>query len=138
MIRKTKPRYVLDSYAVLAWLQGEPGGVVVLDLLRKAKRGEILLSMCVINLGEVLYIIEREESVHAAQIVLATIDDLPIRQVNASHELTFQAAHYKALYRMSYADCFGMALSKLLGAALVTGDSELQAQNEVELLWIGL
>ncbi|NPV70519.1 MAG: type II toxin-antitoxin system VapC family toxin [Firmicutes bacterium] len=109
----------------------------MLGLLEKVKRGEILLSMCVVNLGEVLYIIEREESVQAAQIALATIDGLPIRQVNASRELTLQAAHYKALYRMSYADCFAMGLARQLGAVLVTGDPELRAQDEVELLWMG-
>ncbi len=134
---KTKPRYVLDSYAILAWLQGEAGGAIVVDLFERARHGDTLLSMCVVNLGEVLYIIEREESVQAAQIALATIDGLPVRQVNASREVTLQAAHYKAAYRMSCADCFALALARQLGAALVTGDPELRAQDEVELLWIG-
>ncbi len=132
-----KPRYVLDSYAVLAWLQGEAGGGEMADLLERARNGDTLLSMCVVNLGEVLYIIEREESIQAAQIALATIDGLPIKQVNASREITLQAAHYKATYRMSYADCFAMSLARQLGAPLVTGDPELRAQDEVDLLWIG-
>ena len=134
---KGKPWYVLDSHAVLAWLEGEPGGVVLSGLLERAKFGDVLLSMCVVNLGEALYIIEREESVQAVLMALATIDDLPVRQVNASRELTLQAAHYKALYRMSYADCFAMALARQLGALLVTGDPELRGQHEVELLWTG-
>jgi len=129
--------YVLDSYAVLAWLQGEPGGAVVADFLRRAKRGDLSLSICVVNLGEVLYIVEREDSVQAAQLALATIDALPLKQVNAARELTFFAAHFKTRYRMSYADCFGMALAKMTRAALVTGDPEFRTQDEVELVWIG-
>lgn len=53
-------------------------------LIERVKRGEAALSMSVINLGEVLYIIEREESVQAAQMALAVIDGLPVRQVDAS------------------------------------------------------
>lgn len=132
-----KSRYVLDSYAVLAWLQGEAGGGMVTGLFERARHGDTLLSMCVVNLGEVLYIIEREESVQAAQIALATIDSLPVSQVNASREITLQAAHYKATHRMSYADCFALGLAKQLGAPLVTGDPEFRAQGEVELFWVG-
>jgi predicted nucleic acid-binding protein len=44
---------------------------------------------------------------------------------------------FKAIYRMSYADCFGLALAKAANAVLVTGDPEFQVQPEVELLWIG-
>jgi ribonuclease VapC len=131
------PSYVLDSYAILAWLQAEPGGETVADLLKRAKNGEIVLSICVVNLGEVLYIIEREESVRAAHVVLATIDELPVEQVNATRDVTLQAAHYKALYRMSYSDCFAMSLARQKGATLVTGDPEFQTQDEVDLLWIG-
>jgi predicted nucleic acid-binding protein len=129
--------YVLDSYAVLAWLQAAASGAIVADLLAQAKHGGIALSMCVVNLGEVLYIVEREESIQVAQRVLATIDALPVRQVVAARDLTLQAAHFKALYRMSYADCFGLALAKRANGILVTGDPEFRTQNEVELLWMG-
>ncbi|MGE5484938.1 MAG: type II toxin-antitoxin system VapC family toxin [Ignavibacteriales bacterium] len=137
MSGKTKPRCILDSHAILAWLQGEAGGAVVADLFERARHGDTLLSMCVVNSGEVLCIIEREESVQAAQIAPATIDGLPVRQVNASRDITLQAAHYNAAYWMSYADCFGMALARQLGVGLVTGDPELRTQDEVTLLWIG-
>jgi predicted nucleic acid-binding protein len=130
-------RYVLDSYAILAWLQAERGGTVVGDLLRQAALGDPILSMCVVNLGEVLYIVEREESVRAVQRVLAILDCLPVTQVDASRELVLMAAHCKASYRLSYADCFALALAKQTGSVLVTGDPEFRAQDEVELLWIG-
>lgn len=131
------PCYVLDSYAVLAWLQGEPGAGKVTDLLRRASQGGVRLALCTVNLGEVLYIIEREESLPAAQLALATIDGLPVQQHDATREIVLQAAHAKARYRMSYADCFALALAKHLKADVITGDPEFHTQNEVELLWIG-
>jgi ribonuclease VapC len=129
--------HVLDSYAVLAWLQGEPGGAVVADLLQRARQGGVVLGICGIDLGEVLYVVEREVSVQAAQIVLATIDSLPIVQIDASKNLTLQAVHFKAVHHVSYADCFAMALAKQFNALLVTGDPELETQDEVRLLWMG-
>ncbi len=137
MIARANRSHVLDSFAVLAWLQGEPKGAAVTDLLKRARHGEIALSICVINLGEVLYIVEREDSIQAAQRTLATIDCLPLRQVSAERDLTLLAAHLKAVYRMSYADCFCLALAKAANAILVTGDPEFRTQTEVDLFWIG-
>lgn len=132
-----RSKYVLDSYAVLAWLQGEPGGETVTSLLEQAGKGLTHLWISVVNLGEVLYIIEREESVQAAQKALGVIDNLPVAQAVVSREDALQAAHYKATYRMSYADCFALSLARRVSAVLVTGDPELLTQREVELLWVG-
>lgn len=134
MIDCGKPAYVLDSYAFLAWLQGESGEQAVTDLLRRAGRGEVQLAACLVNLGEVIYIVEREHSIRAAQRVLGTIDALPVLQVAPTRELVLTAAHFQANYRLS---CFAMALARHLGAAVVTGDPEFRRQNEVDLLWIG-
>lgn len=136
-VADARPRYVLDSYAVLAWLQGEPGAAIVSDILRQAGRDEATVSMCLVNLGEVLYIIEREESLPVAQRALATIDDLPVRLHPADRDLVLAAAHVKARHRMAYADCFAVALAARLGARLVTGDPEIREQKDVELVWIG-
>lgn len=130
-------QYILDSWAVLAWLENEPSKKIVTDLLRQAEHDEITLWMTVINIGEVLYITEREKALSDAQTALAIIDSLPIKQVEASRTLALQAAHYKARYRMSYADCFALALAKQLQGTLVTGDPELRNQQEAEVLWIG-
>jgi ribonuclease VapC len=132
-----RPPHVLDSYCLLAWLEGEPGGATVDGLLQEARSGAVMLAVCTINLGEVVYIVERKASVQAAQVVLAAIDGLPVTQVDASRSLVLDAAHLKALHRMSYADCFAVALAKQSGALLVTGDPELREQDEVELVWIG-
>lgn len=134
---EAKPKFVLDSFAVLAWLQGEEGARTVSDVLRQAEQDKVLVAMCLVNLGEVLYIVEREESLPAAQRVLALIDSLPVRMYAADRALVMEAAHAKARYRMSYADCFALALAKQLGATVLTGAPEFRAQSEVELTWLG-
>jgi len=52
-VRKTI--YVLDSYAILAYFQAEPGGLKVKGLLKQAKAEDALTLMSLINLGEVVY-----------------------------------------------------------------------------------
>ncbi len=63
--------YVLDSFAVLAYFEGEPGMARVRTLLTEATKGALALHLSVINLGEILYIIEREQGLAAAQRALA-------------------------------------------------------------------
>lgn len=130
-------RYVLDSYAVVAWLQGEPKSQVVVNLLEQASSGGTELFISVVNLGEVLYMTERKRSLPDAHLALATIDCLPIKQEDATRELALLAAHYKANHRMSFADAFAVALAERRRAKLVTGDPEMRNQKAVELVWIG-
>lgn len=132
-----RERYVLDSFAILAWLQGEPGSEIVVNLLEQAQEKKVELFMTVVNLGEVVYMTERKRSLPDAHLALATVDSLPIIQEEATRELALAAAHCKARHRMSYADAFAVALAQMRQAELVTGDPEMRHQNEVELVWIG-
>ena len=47
------PAYVLDSYAVLAHFQAEPGGAVVRTQLEAARDQQAVLYFSLINAGEV-------------------------------------------------------------------------------------
>jgi ribonuclease VapC len=118
--------YVLDSYALLAYLEAEPGSDRVRKLLETAKEGKCHLYMCVVNLGEVMYIVERERGLSRAQETLARIDELPIEIMNVDRTLTLAAAHLKMDCPIAYADCFAAALSQIKNASLVTGDPEFR------------
>ncbi len=120
----TRPHYVLDSYAVLALMSDEPGASLVTELLEAAQTGEIGISISLVNLGEVLYIEEREKGLPKAHEVLAYIDSLPIEIVPVDRSLALAAAHLKATSPISFADCFAAALSITRNALLVTGDPE--------------
>ncbi len=131
--------YVLDSYAILAYLEAEQGSNHVQKLLEAANSGKCRLHMCLVNLGEVVYIVERERGLQKAQEVLARVDELPIEIVGADRVLTLQAAHLKAGCPIAYADCFAAALSRQKNAFLVTGDPEFRKFGtacELQIEWL--
>jgi predicted nucleic acid-binding protein len=132
-------RFVLDSYALLAFLEGEKGQKEVERLLKQASGGHCQLLMSVINLGEVLYIIERERGLPKTHEVLARVDELPIQIVDADRPHTLAAAHIKAQVPVAYADCFAAALARLESATIVTGDPEfrqLESASVVPIAWL--
>lgn len=51
-----RPRYLFDSHALLALFQKEAGAEVVAGILRKAISQDQDRLICVINLGEILYL----------------------------------------------------------------------------------
>jgi len=134
---KRPSRLVLDSFALLAYLEDEAGAADVKDMLTAAQRKQAALWMSVINLGEALYITEREQSLEAAHVVLAAVDQLPIEVVEADLSLTLDAAHLKAHHSISYADAFAGALAMKRDAAVVTGDPEFEkVESLVHIHWI--
>jgi PIN domain nuclease of toxin-antitoxin system len=104
--------YVLDSCAILAYMEDEPGADEVAEILAAAAAGAAQVWMPVANLGEVLYIIEREQTLQAAQAALSAIDQLPITVIPADRALALGAAHFKAHHRLSYADASVVALAQ--------------------------
>ena len=132
-----RPRYVLDSFALLAYFGAEPGGPQVQALLAAAAADQAVTYLSVINYGELIYVTEREQGVFAARRTIAAVDQLPITVVEADRRLTFAAAHIKAHHRLSYADAFAVALAQQMQAVLVTGDPELRAvEHLVAIEWL--
>jgi predicted nucleic acid-binding protein len=133
-----KPKaIVLDSWSIIAYLEDEPAGQQVADLIAEAHENSTPLMMTVINAGEVWYILAREDSIAEAEQSLAELRGLRIEFVEADWKLTRAAAGFKAKCKMSYADCFAAALAKEHKAELVTGDPEFkQVEGEVKILWV--
>jgi ribonuclease VapC len=130
---------VLDSWALIAFLEDEPAADEVEKLLQQAadERHKLLLSA--MNWGEVYYNTMREVSQEAAEQKAQEIASLPIEIVGVGDDLALvrQAAIFKATHNMSYADCFAAALAKLRNAELVTGDPEFIAiEKEVKIAWL--
>jgi len=131
--------YVLDSYALLAFFEAEAGSEQVQKLLETAKEGKCHLFLCVVNLGEIIYIVERERGLPKAQETLTRIDELPIDIVDADRTLTLAASHLKTDCAIAYADCFATALSQIKNAILVTGDPEFRKVKpdcNLEIDWL--
>lgn len=132
-----KPVYLLDSFALLAFLEDEAGKTRVQELLSLAESHKCRIVMPMINLGEVLYIVERERGLTSAQSVLALVESLPIELLETSRELVLDAAHVKANYALSYADAFSVAAAIQEKAIILTGDPEFEAVKElVSVEWV--
>jgi predicted nucleic acid-binding protein len=128
---------VLDAHALLAYLERENGFAVVRDLLAQALKGDAALSMTTVNVGEVLYIIRREQGVEKADEIEAIIHTLPVSIIDVDLNLAREAARFKATRKMSYADCFAAALASIERASVVTGDPEFRAvEEEIDVVWL--
>jgi ribonuclease VapC len=133
----SKTTYLLDSFALLAYLNDEPGGERVQEVLSLGKSHKCRLVMSLINLGEVLYITERTRGLPAAQTVQALIESLPLELLEASRDLILDAAHIKASHALSYADAFGVACAIRENAIILTGDPEYKTVEElVQVEWL--
>jgi predicted nucleic acid-binding protein len=131
------PRYVLDSFSLLAYFGAEPGESQVKAVLARAAAGQVVTYLSVINLGEIAYITEREQGASAARRALAAIDQLPIKIVEADRRMALAAAHVNAQNPISYADAFAVALAQQMQATILTGDPEFrQVEFLVAVEWL--
>jgi ribonuclease VapC len=128
---------ILDTWAILAYLDGEPAAHDVRQVLRSARRKRATVLFSIINYGESLYVIEREQGLQRAQRAIGIIDQLALHVVAADRPLVFEAAHVKARYPISYADSFSIALAKRYDGQVMTGDPEFAAvESEVGIHWL--
>ena len=127
--------YVLDSFAVLAYLGNEEGADKVEELIDKAEKGEIKLFMNYVNLGEVYYIVTREFGTAKANEAVAIVKRLPIEFVEVNESLALTAGRIKAMHSLSYADAFVVATAIDKKGIIVTGDREFEGVYPA-ILWI--
>ncbi|MGZ9165867.1 MAG: PIN domain-containing protein [Anaerolineales bacterium] len=132
-----QPAFILDTFALLAYLQDEPAASRIEKLLENARQGKCRLYLSTINLGEILYITERRGGVAKVQDVLALLRQLPVEALPADEQTIFAAAHIKANYSVSYADAFAIVAAQTVGGTLLTGDPEFGAVEElVNIEWL--
>jgi len=131
---------VLDSWALIAFFEDEPAAEQVESLLLKAEAGTHKLLLCVVNWGEIYYNTMREVSQEAAEQTAKEMAGLTIEIVGVDDknlELVRQAAIYKATRKLSYADAFAAALTKISEGELVTGDREFKVvEDEIRIGWL--
>ncbi|MGH9897796.1 MAG: type II toxin-antitoxin system VapC family toxin [Pyrinomonadaceae bacterium] len=133
-----KPRaFVLDSWAIMAYLEGEPAAERVANLIADSNEANIPLLISIVNFGEIWYIVARRTSEADAERTTLELRQLGIKIVDINWELTREAAKLKAKHKMSYADSFAAALAKQESAHLVTGDPEFaQVAQEIQITWL--
>jgi len=81
---------VLDSFALIAYFEDEPGADEVEALLMQAEKANLQLLMSVVNLGEVWYTIARAYSPETADEKWREIQGMPIKIVDADWGLIME------------------------------------------------
>ena len=129
---------LIDSFALLAYLNKETGFEKVREALAEAQKSGRFLLMNEINVGETYYILFRNRGPEQAQYFLETIlVGLPISIVANDFQHIIEAAQIKAKYPLSFADCFAVATAVRERAIIMTGDSEFRKiEGLVEIEWI--
>jgi predicted nucleic acid-binding protein len=112
----------LDSWAVLAWLDGDQPAQERIEQLGNRP----LISW--VNAVEVYYRVERDHGRDEADQVLAGMRkvfelDLP------GTALMIETARLKAAMSIALGDCFAIVTARSHGLTLLTGDPEILAQD---------
>ena len=129
--------FILDSYALLSYCEGEPGARDVAGFLKKALSKRVRLYLSVVNWGKMYYIAQREGGIERAELYRSTIAKYPVKILIADLDQTLQAALFKGTFKISYADAYAAALAKLRKATLITGDKEFSPlEKEIRIHWI--
>lgn len=128
---------VLDASALMAYLEKEPGYEKVKDLFVKATETGKRLLMTTVNWGEVFYVLIRDYGLSDAEKIQHLIETFPIELVPVDIGIAKQAAIYKATKKLTFTDCFTLALARLRKAEIVTKDKEFKkAEDQVKISWI--
>ncbi len=130
-------KYVLDSWAALAYLKKEKSGGAVKAFLVDADREKCALYMHKMNLAELYYIIYRNGGEAEADRILSWFRALPISFVDFSDELLFAAAKLKGKCAIAFSDCFVVATAQRCGGEILTGDPEFRkVEDLVKIQWL--
>jgi predicted nucleic acid-binding protein len=140
----TKSMIVLDSWPVVAYLQGDGPAEQVIDIIADAHDRGDRLAMSVVNAGEVWYIVAQRHGPDEADRAISLIRSLGIEIIDVDWPASRIAASFKAGGGVSYADCFAAALvsttattGKYAKCTLVTGDREFKRlEKEIDIMWL--
>jgi predicted nucleic acid-binding protein len=132
--------FVLDSYALIGYLENESFSDQIQHALTQARNGAFRLYFHAIHMGEVYYITFREQGQGMADLAYSRIKALPIKLIDRiDEELLLTAAGLKVRHPISYADSFAAALAMIKNCPLLTGDPEfrpLETQGIINIEWL--
>lgn len=113
-------RACLDSWAVLAWLDGEEPAAQAVQETFDAGRPW----MSWLNIGEVAYQLDRRHGTDDAALVVGRLR-ASVAADDVTPERVLAAARIKASHPIAFADCFAAAAAIARNATLFTGDPEI-------------
>jgi len=126
LIANNASTYILDTSAVLTFIEDEKGSEIVNDLLVRAENGEISIYLAFISITEVYYVTLQEKGEEEALRRIELIRSLAVQIEESSVALNLRAGNLKALNRISLADAYIAALCMLNDGMLVHKDPEFE------------
>ena len=128
---------VVDSWAMVAWIQNEPAAPAFRSFLEEAYSGKITLLMSWLNVAETFYTLAKRNSPEVAEAFLIRLPSLPIRIMLPDEDGIMMAARIKARHPVAFGDSFAIALAEVEQASIITGDNEIRQCAVVPVDWIG-
>ena len=118
--------FLLDTSALLALRDDEPGAERVSQLLKAAAQDGAPCYGCFLSLMEVFYRVWKDEGESAGRDAYADCLALPIQWIHESPPLLERAAMVKATHPLSLADAWIAAAALERGLTLVHKDPEFE------------
>jgi uncharacterized protein len=133
-----KRKKLLDSFAILSYLNREAGFQKVRDIMADAHESGEQVFMNEVNIGEVYYILFRKRGrVKSEDFLERVLPSLPLSSIPNAFDDVIEAARIKAEYPLSFADCFAVATARKKNLDIVTGDPEFKrVEKLVSVDWL--
>ncbi len=122
-----KKIYILDTPALLSYIEDEEGSDIVENLLIEAENKKIVIWIAFVSLTEVFYITLQEKGETEAKKRLELMQSLAINIEESNEDLNLRAARFKAKNRISLADAYIAALCEKYNGILVHKDPEFKS-----------
>ncbi len=118
--------YILDTSALLTFIENEAGVEDVEKLLLDAIEGKVQIFISAVSTIQLYYVSLREQGKTVADERLQLIDGLPIKQQSLHSDMAKIIGEIKESKSMSFADCCIAGLAKIYKATIVHKDPEFE------------
>jgi predicted nucleic acid-binding protein len=125
------PQYVLDTSALFALRDDEPGAQRVHAIIDAARKRRASVSISFMTRMELLYRITATEGDEAATAAIRLLDALPLHWVTCEPPILTEAARIKSRGGLSIVDAWIAATALVRNATLVHKDSEFIRLSDV-------
>jgi predicted nucleic acid-binding protein len=128
-------RYVLDSSAILRYLDGEAGATRISEIIKQHLSGNCEAAIAALHWGEVAGITCKVHGRPTMDKVLSRLSAFGIQIVSATGERAVDAALIKLKRSLPYVDAFGVQLAADgLNSVFVTADFDFKpAAHDVKI-----
>jgi predicted nucleic acid-binding protein len=124
--------YVLDSSALIRYIDGESGGDRVKEILKECVKRRVEVWISAVQWGEIAGNLRKRLGAAHEERILSSILPSEVRIVPGNGERAVHAAELRVDHKLAYADCFALELATdSPDHVLVTADFEFKSVDRV-------